>query len=187
MKAHSAVLNRLAAEITVLPARFGVVVPSDRVLVSDFLEPQRRHMLDTLTHLDGCIELTLRATYLEEQVLQEVIAARPELVGTGGGPSRSLAHESRIEAGRQIAAAIEELADADARWLLQVLSPIIRDVQLRKPLTELNVLNSSLLVERGRLKTFDRRLDEINSKVGRRMQFDCVGPLPPFSFVDLRL
>jgi len=187
MKAHSAVLNRLAEEITVLPARFGVVLPDDHVLVQRFLEPQHDHLLQTLANLEGCVELTLRATYIENQVLREVVEQRPDLVGAGGGRSRSMAQESRIEAGRQVAAAIGELADADARWLLEALSPVVRDVQTRKPLTELNVLNASLLVERKSLKKFDRRLEEIYTRESNRMQLDCVGPLPPFSFVDLRL
>ena len=187
MKAHSAVLNRLAEEITVLPARFGVVLPDDHVLVQRFLEPQHDHLLQTLANLEGCVELTLRATYIENQVLREVVEQRPDLVGAGGGRSRSMAQESRIEAGRQVAAAIGELAGADARWLLEALSPVVRDVQTRKPLTELNVLNASLLVERKSLKKFDRRLEEIYTRESNRMQLDCVGPLPPFSFVDLRL
>src|SRR3954468_4606944 len=40
MKAHSAVLNALAARTTVLPARFGVVLPDERALVAEFLEPR---------------------------------------------------------------------------------------------------------------------------------------------------
>jgi len=187
MKAHSAVLNRVAAEITVLPVRFGVVLPSDGVLVERFLEPRRAELDEMLTRLEGCIELTLRATYLEDQVLREVAARHPELAGAGGGRARSLAYESRIEAGRQVASAIEGLADADAHWLLESLSPVVRHVQTRKPLTELNVINASFLVERRQLEKFDRRLEKIHNEVGHRMQLDCIGPLPPFSFVDLRL
>ena len=187
MKAHSAVLNRLAGEMTVLPARFGVVLPDDRELVEGFLGPQEKYLVETLAGLEGCVELTLRATYIEEEVLREVVERRPDLVGLGGGRARTLAQEARIEAGRQVAAAIEELAESDAQWLLDALWPVVRDVRTRKPLTELNVINASFLVERKGLKKFDRRLEEIHAREGKRMQLDCVGPLPPFSFVDLKL
>jgi hypothetical protein len=48
-------------------------------------------------------------------------------------------------------------------------------------------LNASFLVERAKLKKFDRRLEKLQAAAGHRLKFDCVGPLAPYSFVDLRL
>jgi hypothetical protein len=190
MKAHSAVLNALAAKVTVLPARFGVVLPDEQALVTEFLEPRRPALEEYLNRLDGTVEVTLRVTYLEDQVLREVVRARPELAGGTDSRHRrpaSMATESRIELGRQIAAAIQELQDRDANWLLDVLGPVIRDVRVGKPLSDMMVLNGSFLLERAGLPKFDRMLERMTREVGHRMTFDCVGPLPPFSFVDLRL
>src|SRR5689334_18640543 len=96
MKAHSAVLNALGAKTTVLPARFGVVLPDEHALVSEFLDPRRRELEENLDRLDGTVEVTLRASYVEEQILREVVSARPELAGGAGGRgrSRSMATES---------------------------------------------------------------------------------------------
>jgi len=190
MKAHSAVLNALAAKVTVLPARFGVVLPDERTLIAEFLQPRRAALVEHLAQLEGTVEVTLRASYVEEQVLQDVVRSRPELqagAGPRGGRSRSMATESRIELGRQIAAAIQDLQERDARWLVDVLSPAVRDVRIGKALSDLMVLNASFLVERTNLPKFDRMLEKVTGVVGDRITFDCVGPLPPFSFVDLRL
>jgi Gas vesicle synthesis protein GvpL/GvpF len=190
MKAHSSVLNALAAKITVLPARFGVVLPDERALIAEFLDPRRGALEEYLDRLDGTVEVTLRASYIEEQVLRELVSAQPELAGgrvARRGRSASMATESRIELGRQIAAAIQDLKDRDARFLLEVLTPVAHDVRIGKPLTDLMVLNASFLVERAMLTKFDRTLEIATPEVGHRMTFDCVGPLPPFSFVDLRL
>lgn len=192
MKAHSGVLNGLAAKTTVLPARFGVVLPDERTLLAEFLEPRRRGLDEYLTRLDGTVEVTLRASYVEEQILHDIVEARPELRGGATAPPRgrratSMATESRIELGRQIAAAIQDEQERDAQWLVHVLGPVVRDVRIGKPLTDLMVLNASFLVERTKLAKFDRVLEKVTGEVGHRMTFDCVGPLPPFSFVDLRL
>lgn len=190
MKAHSSVLNALAAKVTVLPARFGVVLPDEGALIAEFLDPRRRALEEFLEQLDGTVEVTLRATYIEEQVLRELVSARPELAAGRGarrGRSASMATESRIELGRQIAAAIKDLQDQDARWLLDLLNPVIRDARIGKPLTDLMVLNASFLVGRAMLPKFDRTLEIATRETRDRMTFDCVGPLPPFSFVDLRL
>ncbi|MEA2708200.1 MAG: hypothetical protein QOF78_801 [Phycisphaerales bacterium] len=188
MKAHAAALNRIAAKMTVLPVRFGVVLPDDRALISRFMTPQYERLDAYLDHLEGAVEITLRATSVEEQALREVIAARPELAASGGGRrGASLANESRIEAGRQIAAAIQDLQDRDARWIVEALAPMVRDLRIGKPLRDLMALNVSFLVDRSKLKKFDRVLEKLNAEVGHRIEFDCVGPLAPYSFVDLRL
>ena len=190
MKAHSSVLNALAAKVTVLPARFGVVLPDEGALIAEFLDPRRRALEEFLEQLDGTVEVTLRAIYIEEQVLRDLVSARPELAAGRGarrGRSASMATESRIELGRQIAAAIKDLQDQDARWLLDLLNPVIRDARIGKPLTDLMVLNASFLVGRAMLPKFDRTLEIATRETRDRMTFDCVGPLPPFSFVDLRL
>jgi hypothetical protein len=98
-----------------------------------------------------------------------------------------MAHEDRIERGRRLAEAIEELQERDARWIVNALAPTARDVRIGRRLRDLMALNASFLVDRNDLPKFDRTLEKLQAKAGQRLQFDCVGPLAPYSFVDLRL
>jgi len=191
MKAHSLLLSAVAATTTVLPVRFGVVLPDERSMVERILLPRRLELLDYLGHLEGANEVTFRATYVEEQILREVLRAHPELASpprpTRRHTAMSASAASRIELGRQVAMAIQEEKEHDAQELLELLKPGAKDVRLGKPLADLMVLNASFLVERAKLPAFDRLLERVNASKGSRMTFDCVGPLPPFSFADLRL
>src|SRR4051794_31571649 len=45
MAAHSDLLNRLIAETTVLPVRFGVIFPEDRTLIDQLLDPEHDQLL----------------------------------------------------------------------------------------------------------------------------------------------
>ena len=188
MRAHAAILNDVARSATVLPFRFGVVFPDDESVRARLLRPHAEELSAYLDALDGAVEVTLRATSVEDEALRAVIAARPELAGaTGRSRGGSLAQESRVERGRQLAAAIQDLQESDARWIIDALAPAARDVRIGKPLGELMALNASFLVDRDKLKVFDRQLEQLAAEAGHRIQFDCVGPLAPFSFVDLRL
>ena len=60
-----------------------------------------------------------------------------------------------------------------------------RAVNFGKPLNDLMVLNASVLVDRSDLPKFDRLLEKLQAAEGHRMQLDCVGPLPPYSFAKL--
>jgi hypothetical protein len=194
MRAHAAVLNKVIESVTVLPFRFGVVFPDDESVLDRLLRPRATQLLEYLDYLEGAVEVTLRATAIEQEALRQVIAERPELAprqNRGGGGRRgggtSLVQESRIDLGRQLAAAIQDLHERDAHLIVNALRPSVRDIRIGKPLRDLMALNASFLVDRSRLKKFDRTLEKLNAELGQRLQFDCVGPVAPFSFVDLSL
>ena len=66
-------------------------------------------------------------------------------------------------------------------------APAVRQARLNEPGSDTTVLNASLLVARPTLPAFDKLLESVAQAAGPRLQFDCVGPLPPYSFADLRL
>lgn len=184
MRAHANVLNAIVAlRGTVLPAAFGLVFPQGDLLGERFLHPQYRALDAHLDRLEDSIEVTLRAVYVEGQALREVVAESPQLGRAGA--ARSL--ESKIELGKRVAQALRVKRDRDARRIVDALSPAVREMKLTDPGAEMMVLNASFLVPRKSLPKFDRALEEVSRSSRGRMQFDCVGPLPPYSFVDLRL
>jgi len=187
MKAHSLLLNSLATKTTVLPVRFGVVLKDERSLIERVLAPRRATLSQYLSQLEGAAEVTLRVSYVEPQILREVVAENPELAGASKRRGLSASPESQIELGRRVALAIQEVREVDARQLLKHLEAASKDVRVSQPLSDLMVLNAAFLVDRSRLDRFDRTLEELSKEAGGRMTFDCVGPLPPFSFAELRL
>jgi hypothetical protein len=184
MRAHAAVLNHLAGFATVLPFQFGVVLPSEAAVVGRLLEPRCRALVEHLKRLEGAVEVSLKATYVEDRVLSEVVTENPQL-GARGGSGRS--YQAKMELGRRIAAAIQAKQARDARSLLDVLRPLVRDVRVSEPASDLMVLNASLLVGRDGLSSFDRTLAQLDAEEGHRIKLDCVGPLPPYSFANLSL
>jgi len=184
LKAHAALLNALTEEQTVLPFRFGVVFPDEQSVISRLLQPAHGRLSELLDQLGGAIELTLRASYVEQQVLQEVVAENPRLVSSSGRRGRN--YQARVDLGQRVARAIEAKQDHDAKRLLAALRPVLRSVRFNRPTKELMLLNASLLVDRSDLQQFDRALAKIHEAQQGRIELDCVGPLPPFSFVDVQ-
>jgi len=189
MRAHANVLNKVVAlGGTVLPAAFGLIYPQGNMLAERFLRPRHRVLDAHLTRLDDAVEVTLKVMYVEGQALAEVVAESPRLAQVTG---RGQSLESKIELGKRVANALRVKRDRDAQAIFTALSPAVRDAKLNdsgdRPGTELTVLNASLLVPRKTLPKFDQALAQLNRASTARLTFDCVGPLPPYSFVDLRL
>jgi hypothetical protein len=187
--AHSQVLNRLLPRTTLLPVRFGVILPDEASVVDEVLEPQHDLLVAQLQRIDGAVEVSLKVNYAEETVLRQVVRENSHLAARtaapdGGGHRSTLA--DRVELGRDIAAAIQARRDRDRRWLLARLQPLTIDIR-ESSTSELMVLNAALLAAEDRLDRFDEALNTAAHEAGEGMRFNCVGPLPPYSFVDLRL
>jgi hypothetical protein len=185
MKAHSAILNALVGRSTVLPVRFGVVFPDEPALIAKVLEPQQAVLKRYLAELEGAVEVTLKATYIEDRVLAQVVSEQPQLVAHGRG-SRAT-YQSKLEMGRRIAAAIQARRDQEGQWIVDKLRKSVRAIRINKTLSDLMALNASFLVDRERMPSFDKELERVHAQVGEYIKLDCVGPLPAYSFVDLRL
>jgi len=186
MRAHSNVLNRVVAlGGTALPAAFGLTFPQGDLLADRFLRPRHAALASHLARLDDAVEVTLKVAYVEGRAIEEVVAQSPDLARAMGRRTQSL--DSKIELGKRVAQALRAKRDEDARRLLASLSPVVRDAKVSEPGADLSVLNASLLVPRATLPKFDKALEALSRAAAGRMQFDCVGPLPPYSFVDLRL
>ena len=185
MKAHSAILNALVGRSTVLPVRFGVVFPDEPALIAKVLEPQRAVLKRYLAELEGAVEVTLKATYIEDRVLAQVVREQPQLVAHGRGMRAT--YQSKLETGRRIAAAIQSRRDREGQWIVDELRKTVRAIRINKTLSDLMALNASFLVDREGMSSFDKELERVHAQVGEYVKLDCVGPLPPFSFVDLRL
>lgn len=183
MKAHAAVLNAAVRHVTVLPFRFGILMPDDDWVIARVLAPQAERFAAYLDELEGAVELTLRGTYVEERVLEEVVTEDPKLSPRRGAQS----YQAKLETGRRIAAALQAKQRADERALLAIVRPLVRDVRLGEASSELVALNASLLIDRDALPRFDRALARLDEREGHRIRFDCLGPLPPYSFVEMRL
>jgi len=182
MAAHADVLNRVLDIRTVLPSRFGLVFPNDRALVEEMLAPQQDLLLGLLRQLKGAVELRLTAEYVESRVLEEVIRAQPQLAR-----NTAATYQQRIEVGRRIARAIAERRDSDAQWILDRFAKVARDVSVGEGGSEMSVLKASFLVDRGDVDQFDRVLARVQKEAGDSIRLACVGPLPPYSFADVRL
>jgi hypothetical protein len=182
MAAHADVLNRVLAVRTVLPSRFGLVFPDDRVLVEEMLAPRHDLLLELLRQLKGAVELRVTAEYVESKVLEEVIRRQPQLTRNAAAT-----YQQRIDVGRRIAGAIAEKRDSDAHWVLDRLARVARDVSVGEAGSELNVLKASFLVDRGDIDRFDQALARVQKQAGDSIRFACVGPLPPYSFADVRI
>jgi hypothetical protein len=187
LKRHGEVLREAMGVGTVLPMRFGMVMPEAAVR-EDLLERHRPRLTELLGHLNGRVELTLRATYEEEPLLREAIGGRPEaarLAERIRGSDEAATYHERIRLGELIVEEIEGMRERDSAAMLDRLSGLAAEVRVGQPPHERTAYAVSFLVDEPQLERFDEAVRDFTAGQEGRLRFSYVGPLPPHSFVRL--
>jgi hypothetical protein len=185
LERHLAVLEQAALSATVVPLRFGTVMPDDDAVTGELLRGRAGEIEEMLSSLDGRVELSLSGTY-EERVLGEVVAEQPEVATLRErvrGRDEAATYYDRIRLGELVANAMAAKRERDTEQVLAKLRPLADDVRLGDVAHERSVLSASFLVHRDRLPEFDRAAEEVAAANRSRIRFRYAGPLPPYDFV----
>jgi hypothetical protein len=133
-------------------------------------------LLDLLNKVDGKAELRISTRYREEPLLKAVVKSDPWLARDD---YRS--YGDKIQHGKEVLEAIERKRDVDKTKLLGRLRPFLHDYVVDEHASAMS-FGASLLINRKDLGRFDQLLDEFARDTGE-LDFKCVGPVAPYSFV----
>jgi len=92
-----------------------------------------------------------------------------------------------IEVGKMVEEALENKRIAEAEAIFEPLSRIAAEAKQQKNIGDQMLLNGAFLIRKSREKEFDNTIDEIAEQYEGRLKFKYIGPLAPYSFVDLSI
>lgn len=188
--AHEEVIEEVMARADVLPVRFGTMAASDRVIQEQLLRRGAGALHQQLARIHGCVELGLKVFWQTERIFAEIAGADATIRALRddlAGQDPAAVYAQRIELGELVAGAIERMRDGEAQWLLAALRPLAREVELNPPQMDMMALNAAFLVAREAVAEFEARVAALRQDQWQRLIVKLVGPLPPYSFVDLAL
>jgi gas vesicle protein GvpL/GvpF len=183
---HSDVLQQAFAYAPVLPVRFGTVLASDDAVVDELLAARYEELVQLLQRFEGTSELRLRATFVEEAVLAEIVREdagiarlRESTRGAGAGDPRS------VPLGEAVARALADKHAAAADEIVRSLATHALDVRIEEQREALEVVRASFLVRDRGVRAVERAAETLAKRNARRITFDLIGPMPPHSFVTV--
>ncbi len=190
VRAHTVVQDELLKNCILLPMGFGMIADSkDDVL--KLLEKNYQGLTRELVRLAGKVEVELKVYWDQEAMIKELQGGSEELTRLKAKVKNA---QSPIEAQRLLIEAgklVERIAlDWKARYADRVYTVLKRlsvDARLNSPLGVQNVLNASFLIERARESDFKKEVYALDSQYQGKVNFKYVGPLAPYSFVNVKL
>ncbi|CAM5480438.1 GvpL/GvpF family gas vesicle protein [Streptomyces purpurascens] len=181
LAAHQELQERLMADGSVLPMRFGLLAPDDTA-VKTALEHKGEEYTRRLGELHGTAEFNLKAARDQDDLLREVLDESEEArrlnqhTREGSG-----AYEDRLALGELVARQVEARQRRQADEIVGRLSGLARASVVADPSKD-DFLNVSFLVERARADEFTAAGRDLAHDYGDAYDFRLRGPLPPYSF-----
>ncbi|MDD5537344.1 MAG: GvpL/GvpF family gas vesicle protein [Candidatus Omnitrophica bacterium] len=190
VRAHTLVQDELLKSYTLLPMGFGMIAGS-KSDVFKLLEKNYQSLASELKRLEGKIEVELKIFWDQEAMLKELQSGSDELTQMKArikNASSSIeAQRLLVEAGKLVEGIALDWKSKYADRVYSVLKELAIDARLNNPLGVKNILNASFLIEKTRESDFQKEVYKLDSQYQGKVNFKYVGPLAPYSFVDLKL
>jgi hypothetical protein len=184
---HAEIVEDAFEWTTVLPTRFGVVLPDAAAVRTQVLDANRELLVALLDEHEATAELTLRAEYDEDAVLAELVRERPRLGRLRTRYTQAPTFEHGLELGESVAAELGDRRDRDAARIVAALEPLALTLRVGEVTVQGGVVSLTLLMARERVDDVEARVVELANELSPPVRFRLVGPLPPYSFVDVPL
>ena len=187
---HQTIIEKIMREYTIIPMKFGTFAFNDDEAI-EVLKRGYCQFKELLINMDGKIELDVAATYNDlDSIIKEIadvdegirefkaeIAKRPS--------SQTL--QDRIKIGMMIKEALSKRREKEQSHIIEFLKGVAVDFQKHQVMDDKMILNCAFLLEKSKEINFDAALKELNQEYKEKVNFRCVGPLPPYSFATCQL
>jgi hypothetical protein len=180
--AHARVLEAIAADATILPMRYGVLMESDADVEREVLGPGAPRLAALLNDLDGMVQLSVKAQHDEAAALRDLLVDRADLRAARESAPRQ-GYDAQIRLGQAVAEGLAVMRDHDAAVLAEQLAPLAERMSLNEPRGEHQVLDAAMLVRRDARGAADKAIAQLSRSAPDRVLLRYVGPQPPYSFV----
>jgi len=186
---HQQLIEKIMTKHTIIPMRMGTFVENDRE-VEQILARGYRTIKDIFERAQNTIEIDVVATindfnsFLQEVSEEEEIKQlKQPLLSKKGGVTT----DDQMKVGELVKRYLDKRRARYANRIQAALSRICDGFKAHDLMDDKMVLNTAFLLNRNRQKDFEQKVEEVNNEFEEKLNFRCVGPLPPYSFYTLEI
>jgi hypothetical protein len=186
---HQQLIEKIMTRHTIIPMRFGTFAESDGE-VEQILARGYRTIKDIFERAQNAIEIDVVATindfnsFLQEVSAEEEIKQLGQLLSSKEG---GVTVDDQMRVGVLVKKYLDKRKAGYVEQIQSALSRVCDNFKAHDLMDDKMVLNTAFLLNRSRQKDFERRVEEVNNEFEEKLNFRCVGPLPPYSFYTLEV
>jgi len=174
---------------TIIPIKLGTFA-IDEAEVKDTLIKGYTLIKNVMENIRDKIETDVVATWADFNSTLKEIGEEKEIKKF---KEKILANTKRITVDDQMKAgvmakkALDKKREKYALKIQTFLKNYCAAFKVHELMDDRMVINAAFLIRKDKQKNFDRKVEEINTKFAEKLNFRCVGPLPPYSFYTLEI
>jgi hypothetical protein len=186
---HQQLIEKVMTKHTIIPMRLGTFVEGDKE-VEQILVRGYRTIKDIFERVQNTIEVDIVATlsdfnsFLQEVSEEEEIKTlKQSLLSRKGGVTA----DDQMKVGVLVKKHLDKKKETLANQIQTALGQIAQDSKAHDLMDDKMVLNTAFLIGRNRREEFEQKIDRLNDEFEDKLNFRCIGPLPPYSFYTLEV
>lgn len=187
---HEKIIEEVMREHAVLPFEFGTVSPSKEA-VETLLKDNYSNIKRSIRKLHDKLEMNVRAVWSKmDRIFKEVVSENRDIALykkeiQKKPPNRS--YDDRIKIGQLVAQALNVKKERERDSIMAELKREAAGYVPGRIIGDSMIMNEAFLIRKRNLKRFESKLYRLGDKYNGRIDFKYAGPLPPYSFTDLKL
>jgi hypothetical protein len=187
---HQTVIERImAGGETVIPMKLGTYVQDENEVFA-ILHEGYPLMKEIMTRTADKIEIDVVATWShfastvkDAGEKREIKEFKERCLSQPGGATVG----NQMKIGLMIKQALDENRAGVSLDIMNHLQAISEDARVHELMDDPMVMNVAFLIARTRQKDFEEKVEAINKSMDDKLNFRCIGPLPPYSFYTLEV
>lgn len=187
---HQRIIEKIMnSGLTVIPMRLGTFT-KDETEVRDILNKGYSLIKRIMEKISNKIEIDLVATWSDFNLILKEAGEEEEIKEFKErflSDPKGVSVEDQIKAGEMVKKALDKRREGYAEDIQKSLKAMSEDSKVHELMDDKMVINTAFLIDKARIKGFDRRVEELDMQFAERLNFRSVGPLPPYSFYTLEI
>ncbi|PKL50061.1 MAG: hypothetical protein CVV39_02015 [Planctomycetes bacterium HGW-Planctomycetes-1] len=186
---HQQLIEKVMTKHTIIPMRLGTFAGSDEE-AREILAKGYKTIKDIFEQAKNSIEIDVVATlndlksFLQEVSGEEEIKQlKQSLLNKEGG----ITIDDQMKVGVLVKRHLDKKKEILAGRIQAALGEIAQNYKGHDLMDDTMVLNCAFLIDKKRQEEFERQVEQVNDEFEDKLNFRCVGPLPPYSFYTLEV
>jgi len=187
---HQQVIEKIMSMgLSTIPMRLGTFA-QDEAEVKDILSKGYDTLVKIMKEISDKIELDVACVWKDFNLVLKEIGQekaikefKEELISNPEGISA----DDRMKVGVMVKKTLDKKKDVYAQKIQANLKMVSCDLRVHQLMDDKMITNAAFLIDKRDKENFYINLEELNVDFADKINFRCVGPLPPYSFYTLEV
>ncbi|MDP3786598.1 MAG: GvpL/GvpF family gas vesicle protein, partial [Candidatus Omnitrophota bacterium] len=174
---------------TIIPMRLGTFA-KDIEEIKHILACGHSIIKDIFNKISNMIEIDIAATWSDfNSALKEIgedkeIKEFKEMLLVN---PKAVTVDDQMKVGLLVKEALDKIREGYSKGIQTALKSVSQSLKVHELMDDKMVANIAFLINKAKHKNFDIKVEGLNIEFNEKLNFRCVGPLPPYSFYTLEI